>query len=81
MAKKKTSKAVKAFEAVTEDPVFIQMCKTNLLKPENLGFNDFMDESNKICVGVLKAINGGHRDIVGNVLDTILEIYIRRAGE
>lgn len=81
MAKKKTSKAVKAFEAVTEDPVFIQMRKTNLLNPEDMTFEDFIEETNKVTVEVLKAINGRHRNIVGSVLDIIEELYIRRAGE
>ncbi len=58
MAKKKTSKAVKAFEAVTEDPVFIQMRKTNLLNPEDMTFEDFIEETNKVTVEILKAING-----------------------
>lgn len=81
MAKKKTSKAVKAFEAVTEDPVFIQMGKMNLLDPEDMTFEDFVEETNKVTVEILKAINGCHRNIVGSVLDVIAELYIRRAGE
>lgn len=81
MAKKKTSKGAEGFEVTKDDPVFDQMSKMNLLKPEDMSFHDFMEESNKITVGVLKAINGCHRNIVGNVLDIITEIYIRRAGE
>ena len=80
MAKKKTSKAEGFVDTaeVTDKAQYEQMDKMNLLKPENMSFNDFMDESNKVCIGVLKVINGCHRDIVGNVLETIAEIYIRR---
>lgn len=80
MAKKKTSKAEGFVETadVSDRSLYEQMGKMNLLKPENMSFNDFMDESNKVCIGILKAINGCHHDIVGNVLDTIMEIYIRR---
>ena len=81
MAKRKTSKPEGFIDVadVSDNAVYKQMDKMNLLKPEDMSFDDFMDEFNKLRIGILKAINGFHRDIVGDVLDTITEIYIRRS--
>lgn len=80
MAKRKTSKP-DGFEIPNGDPLFDQMMKMNLLEPMEMCFKDYEEEADVISVGILKAINGHHRNVVGHVLDIITEIYIRRAGE
>lgn len=77
MAKRKTSKQ-EGFKIPKGDPVFDQMMKMELLEPERMSWKDYEEEASEITVRILKAINGRHRNIVGNVLDIIMEIYIRR---